>query len=157
MRLGLRGDYLIHGTNKPAGVGMRASHGCIRMNPDHIEWLYPQVPVGTPVTIVNQPLLVGTASGELYVEAHPALDEDKARRTAALLKDVEKRMARGAAPGVAVDYERVALITRERRGYPLSIMAAGRDPQATLAAARRVTNVVSYEWFEAPQPGAPPR
>jgi L,D-transpeptidase ErfK/SrfK len=157
MRLGLPGDFLIHGTNKPAGLGMRVSHGCIRMNPDHIEWLYPQVPVGTPVTIVNQPLLVGTAGSELYVEAHPALDEDKARRTAALLKDVEKRMAKGGALSAPVDYERVALITRERRGYPLSIMAAGRDPQATVAAARRVTNVVSYEWFETAEQDAPPR
>ena len=25
--------YLVHGTNKPAGVGMRASHGCIRLYP----------------------------------------------------------------------------------------------------------------------------
>ncbi len=146
MRLGLRGDYLIHGTNKAASVGMRVSHGCIRMNPEHIEWLYPQVPIGLPVHIVNQPLLVGAAGGELFVEAHPALEEDRTRRTAVLLKDVEKRMAKRA-PGTAVDYERLARVANERRGIPLSIMAGSPEMDATVAAARRVANVVSYDWF----------
>ena len=54
MRLGLPG-YLIHGTNKPSGVGMRVTHGCIRMFPEDIEALYKTVPVGTAVKIVNQP------------------------------------------------------------------------------------------------------
>jgi L,D-transpeptidase ErfK/SrfK len=155
MRLGLRGDYLIHGTNKPAGVGMRASHGCIRMNPDHIEWLYPQVPLGLPVHIVNQPLLVGSAGGELFAEAHPALEEDRARRTAALLKDVEKRLAKVAGPGAIVDYERLARIANERRGFPVSIMAAGQDLDAAIAAARRVSNVVSYDWFAEDEKAGP--
>ncbi len=153
MRLGLRGDYLIHGTNKPAGVGMRVSHGCIRMNPDHIEWLYPQVPIGLPVHIVNQPVLVGMAGGELFAEVHPALEEDKTRRTAALLKDVEKHLTSRQGAAGAVDYERLARIAREQRGFPQSIMVAGPDPDATLAAARRVTNTVTYEWFEEDGPG----
>ena len=54
MRLGLPG-YLIHGTNKPSGVGMRVTHGCVRMFPEDIEALYKTVPTGTPVNIVNQP------------------------------------------------------------------------------------------------------
>ncbi len=92
------GDYLIHGTNKPAGVGMRVSHGCIRMNPDDIEWLFPQVPVGLPVHIVNQPRAGRHRGGELFVEAHPALEEDKTRPTAALLREIEKRLAEEADP-----------------------------------------------------------
>ena len=28
--------YMIHGTNKPAGVGLRSSHGCIRLYPEDI-------------------------------------------------------------------------------------------------------------------------
>jgi len=75
MRLGLPG-YLIHGTNKPSGVGMRVTHGCVRMFPEDIEALYKTVPVGTPVNIVNQPVKIGwTADGTLYLEAHPALME----------------------------------------------------------------------------------
>lgn len=147
MRLALPGDYLIHGTNKPAGVGMRVSHGCIRMNPDHIAWLFPQVPVGLPVHIVNQPLLVGAAGGDLYLEAHPSLEEDKTRRTAALLREVERRLAKNARPGAGVDYDRVARLATERRGFPVSIMVGSPDLQAEVAQARRVTNVVTYEWF----------
>lgn len=152
MRLALRGDYLIHGTNKPAGIGMRASHGCIRMNPGHIEWLFPKVPIGMRVHIVNQPLLLGSAGGELLVEAHPALEEDRAQRTAALLEQIGNRLA-GLQPGAMVDYERVARIVNERRGIPVSIMAAGADLDATVASARRVTNIVSYDWFTTEQVG----
>jgi L,D-transpeptidase ErfK/SrfK len=75
MRLGLPG-YLIHGTNKPSGVGMRVSHGCVRMFPEDIEALYKTVPVGTSVNIVNQPVKIGwTVDGTLYLESHPALHE----------------------------------------------------------------------------------
>jgi L,D-transpeptidase ErfK/SrfK len=75
MRLGLPG-YLIHGTNKPSGVGMRVTHGCVRMFPEDIEALYQTVPTGTTVNIVNQPVKIGwTADGTLYLEAHPALTE----------------------------------------------------------------------------------
>jgi L,D-transpeptidase ErfK/SrfK len=72
MGLGMPG-YLIHGTNKPIGVGMRVSHGCIL--PEDIARLFPQVPVGTPVNIVNQPVKAGWYGGKLYLEVHPALEE----------------------------------------------------------------------------------
>lgn len=147
MRLALPGDYLIHGTNKPAGVGMRVSHGCIRMNPEDIEWLFPQVAVGTPVQIVNQPLLLGVTGNEFVVEAHPPLEEDQARRTPALLREVEKRLAKSGRPREAIDFERLARIAADQRGFPVSIMAAGPDQDATVAQAVRVTNVASYEWF----------
>jgi L,D-transpeptidase ErfK/SrfK len=74
MRLGIPG-YLIHSTNKPLGVGMRVSHGCIRMLPEDIERLFPQLPTGTPVTIVNQPVKAGWYGGKLYIEIHPPLEE----------------------------------------------------------------------------------
>jgi len=75
LRLAL-GSYLIHGTNLPSGVGMRVTHGCIRMFPEDIEAMYKTVPVGTSVNIVNQPVKLGwTADGTLYLEAHPALHE----------------------------------------------------------------------------------
>lgn len=74
MRLGIPG-YLIHSTNKPLGVGMRVSHGCIRMLPEDIERLFPQLPTGTPVTIVNQPVKAGWHGGKLFLEIHPPLEE----------------------------------------------------------------------------------
>ncbi len=77
LRLGIPG-YLIHSTNKPYGVGMRVSHGCIRMYPEDIEKLFPDIKVGTAVYIVDQPVKVGwLKDNTLYIEVHPALkDED---------------------------------------------------------------------------------
>ncbi len=72
LRLSKR-SYLIHGTNKPPGVGMQVSHGCIRLYPESIENLYKQVPKGTQVNIVNQPYLVTWHNKMLYLEVHPQL------------------------------------------------------------------------------------
>lgn len=79
MRLGIPG-YLIHSTNKPYGVGMRVTHGCVRMYPEDIELLYPLIPVGTPVAIVNQPIKLGWLGDTLYVEIHPPLEEEHTER-----------------------------------------------------------------------------
>ena len=73
IRLGLPG-YLIHGTNRPAGVGMRVSHGCIRMLPEDIEFLFEQVGVKTPVRIINEPIKLGWEGDTLVMEAHPLLE-----------------------------------------------------------------------------------
>ncbi|MCV5262796.1 L,D-transpeptidase family protein, partial [Escherichia coli] len=50
------GEYLIHGTNKDFGIGMRVSAGCIRMDPSDIEWLFDKVRNGEDVNIINQPI-----------------------------------------------------------------------------------------------------
>ena len=75
MRLGIPG-YLIHSTNKPYGVGMRVTHGCLRMYPEDIERLFENIPVGTPVHLINQPIKLGWLAGSLFVELHPPLEED---------------------------------------------------------------------------------
>lgn len=76
MRLGWR-EYLIHGTNKPEGVGRRSSAGCIRMFPEDIEILYNLIKIGTQVTIVNEPYKIGWLNNQLYFEAHQPLQEDQ--------------------------------------------------------------------------------
>lgn len=76
LRLDVPG-YLIHSTNKPYGVGMRVSHGCIRMYPEDMEKLFPQIKVGTPVYIVNQPIKVGWSDNLLYIEVHPDLEGEE--------------------------------------------------------------------------------
>lgn len=74
LRLNLPG-YLIHGTNKPYGVGMRVTHGCIRLLPEDIEELFHKVRVNTQVQILNQPVKVGWLDGVLYLEVHPPIEE----------------------------------------------------------------------------------
>ncbi len=68
------GAYLIHGTNRPAGVGMQVTHGCIRMFPEDIAELYGLVPVNTKVNLIDQPTKVGWLRGTLYIERHPLLE-----------------------------------------------------------------------------------
>lgn len=62
--------YFIHGTNRPWSIGMRVSRGCVRLYPEDILALFPQVPQGTPVRIVNTPYKVGRERGVWYLEAH---------------------------------------------------------------------------------------
>ena len=75
------GTYLIHGTNNPMAVGMAITHGCIRMYPEDVAALFPLIPVGTKVWLINEPVKVAFADGELLVEAHPPVD-DQGQNTA---------------------------------------------------------------------------
>lgn len=68
-------SYVIHGTNKPYGIGRRVSSGCIRMYPEDIERLFGLVPLKTPVTVINDPVKLGWSHGELYLEVHPSIEE----------------------------------------------------------------------------------
>ena len=78
LRLGIAG-YLIHGTDKPWGIGMRVTHGCMRLYPEDIESLFKAVPVGTPVRLVSQPFKVGWLAGVLYLQTFPPLEEDRGK------------------------------------------------------------------------------
>jgi L,D-transpeptidase ErfK/SrfK len=68
------GTYLIHGTNNPIAVGLAVTHGCIRMYPNDVAALFPLIPVGTPVRLINEPIKVAWIDGELFLEAHPPVD-----------------------------------------------------------------------------------
>jgi len=77
MRLDIHpGAYLIHGTNNPIAVGMAITHGCIRMYPEDIEALFPQVPVNTPVWLINEPIKVARVNGQVWLEVHPPVDAE---------------------------------------------------------------------------------
>ncbi len=73
LRLGIPG-YLIHGTNRPAGVGMRVSHGCIRMFPEDVEFLFERIRVKTAVRIIDVPVKMGWDGEALVAEVHPLLE-----------------------------------------------------------------------------------
>jgi L,D-transpeptidase ErfK/SrfK len=80
--------YLIHGTNEPRGLGMRVSHGCIRMFPEDVAALFQMVEPGVQVTIVNQPYKMGWGEGGLYLEAHPPLVEESVDWTPTAMTEV---------------------------------------------------------------------
>ncbi|WP_257983854.1 L,D-transpeptidase family protein, partial [Klebsiella pneumoniae] len=48
--------YAIHGTNANFGIGLRVSQGCIRLRNDDIKFLFDNVPVGTRVQLIDQPV-----------------------------------------------------------------------------------------------------
>lgn len=138
-------SYLIHGTNRPAGVGMRVSHGCVRLFPENIEFLYSAAPVGVRVTIVDEPYLLAYADGAPVLEVHPPLADDE-RDLDALLAQRLAALQDGKYTQEP-DPDRVAAIVAAARGIPFAISAATAAPEAELAAAVIVTNLV-----EPPQP-----
>jgi len=114
--------YFIHGTNRPWSIGMRVSRGCVRLYPEDILSLFPKVPQGTPVRIVDTPYKVGREHGVWYLEAHPPEGHDlEAARTAAA--DLLAK-AGVTPPGPAADAARAVLMRPP--GVPAPVTP--RDP-----------------------------
>jgi len=95
--------YAIHGTNIPWGIGMLVSHGCLRLYPEDIERLFPDVKVGTKVRFVYQTVKAGQRGDEAYVEAHA----DVYRLGRSLASDAQAALRRrglaGAGNGAALE------------------------------------------------------
>jgi L,D-transpeptidase ErfK/SrfK len=149
MRLGWP-SYLIHGTNKPPAVGMRASAGCVRLYPEDIAQIFEAVPDGTKVTVVNQPFLLGWRGDRLYVQAYEPLVDDKRDWSdvpKALRQKLKKPKSalwkRVAEHDGQVDWEAVRAAAAEPRGIAFSVgPGPGRDLAATVAQAPRVRNAL---------------
>lgn len=119
--------YLIHGTNKPYGVGMQVSHGCVRLYPEDIEVLFEKAPVGTPVRIVHQPYMTAWNGDMLYLEAHEPLEKwagQKQLQQQSLLKQLRQGAAE---KGATVDWEKVDRILQRADGIPAPILASSPE------------------------------
>ncbi|MFZ1985928.1 MAG: L,D-transpeptidase family protein [Desulfatitalea sp.] len=111
-------SYLIHGTNKPSSIGLSATNGCIRLYPEDVKKLYESTPVNTPVSIVNQPYLIGQGNGVIYMEVHApleGLDAVDTKKIYAKLRNMEKKSAR------KLDWGKVKKVMAEARGIPVPI------------------------------------
>ena len=129
MRLGVPG-YLIHGTNKPYGIGMRVTHGCVRMYPEDIERLFNMVPVGTPVRLVDQPVKVGRLNGQLMVESHAPLEEDNLPIKVTLEQAHQAVIAKTGPDMAGVDQATLELAVEQFSGIPVPISAPVSYPVA---------------------------
>jgi L,D-transpeptidase ErfK/SrfK len=126
-------EVRIHGSNKPWAIGRRVSSGCMRMYPEDIIRLFDQVPVGTKVTVVEQPILVAWADGDLYIEAHPSRIQSNDLEITGEFKPKEmtdamrKNIIAAAGQGSegAIDWDRAEKAVRERLGYPVVIAGPG--------------------------------
>jgi L,D-transpeptidase ErfK/SrfK len=137
--------YLIHGTNKPAGVGMRVSHGCIRLYPENIENLYERIEIGSRVRIVNQPVLFGWQNGDLLFEAHTPLLEDGRNWGRNLMTFAKSNLVNYSGEAITIDEHRIQTIASDQRGFPVSVIAGGPDTDAQVRNARRVINIIDHE------------
>jgi L,D-transpeptidase ErfK/SrfK len=128
LRLGWA-DFLIHGTNKPDGVGRNVSHGCIRLYPEDILRLYAEVPIGTPVRVVDQSILAAWSHGRLYVAVHPTksqTDEIGEGKLMTAIPQLEAALT-AAVANVAGDrrgvvkWDLVNRLGRETSGIPVAV------------------------------------
>jgi len=124
-----KANYMIHGTNKPSSIGLKATNGCIRLYPEDIKKLYENTKVKTPVCIVNQPYLVGHRDGAVYLEVHAAPDDVDAfelKKMYAKLKAIEKKTGR------KLDWKKVRETVAEARGIPVPVfeMRQGSDGES---------------------------
>lgn len=122
--LGIPG-YRIHGTDerKALGIGMRVTHGCVRLYPENIEQLFSIVPLGTPVYIVDQPIKAGWLADTLFMEVHSPLEEDELPiniNVEGAVK-VAKAKARAETP---IDMEAIELLVEQGSGIPVPIASA---------------------------------
>ena len=97
---------------------MRVTHGCVRMYPKDVEQIFSSVRVGTPVHIVNQPYKVGVAHGNVYLEVHPHLEEDKDKFRDQFSHVVELIVAQTTGQGAQIDLERAAARGQRENGDP---------------------------------------
>lgn len=120
-------SYLIHGTNRPDGVGMRVSRGCIRMFPEDIESLYERVPSGTRVNIIDQPFKAGWSDdGVLYAQSFPPLEENEASFEPLLnAMEVVSRAFGGEQP--PVDYARLRTLVEQPDGLIVSLLQTAEE------------------------------
>ena len=139
LRLGME-SYLIHGTNKPYGVGMRVSHGCIRLYPEDIELLFDDIPLNTPVHIVNQPVLAGWQDGVLFLESHRALEDDEIPDIQRLTAVIESASSRYPDIYLQVDWSRAGQMMREPRGIAMPLSENGYTAVDVLRSAHLVRN-----------------
>jgi L,D-transpeptidase ErfK/SrfK len=119
-------SYLIHGTNKPYGVGMRSSHGCMRLYPEDIAVFFDLIPIGTKVTVVNQPYLFGWRDGALYLQAYAVMEDDsrnwskdRKRLLAKLLHPKER--GKIAQHDDEIDWQRVGDLAHTPRAVPVPV------------------------------------
>jgi L,D-transpeptidase ErfK/SrfK len=140
-------SYLIHGTNKPYGVGMRSSHGCMRLYPEDIAVFFDLIPIGTKVTVVNQPYLFGWRDGVLYLQAYAVMEDDSRNWS----KDGKRLLAKMLNPKLGakiaehsneIDWDRVGELAHSPRAIPVPITGSLDGVDAIVGSSLLVENTL---------------
>ncbi len=142
-------EYLMHGTNKPYGIGRRVSSGCIRMLPENITKVFEMVPVGTPVTVVDQPVKAAMVGNDLYLEVNPTgkdlgdiellghFDKEELPEDMVTVPDGLKALLNSAIgdKDVNIDWDLVEMAYIEKKSYPVKVGTIPADISEDLNAA----------------------
>jgi len=120
--LTLSHGYGIHGTNLPWSIGRLTTHGCIRLYPEDIEFLYGKVNIGTPVELIYQPIKVGMKNNNIYIEVHKDIYGLIKHPFEEALKKIKKY---GSIKNVNLDRVRLAL--EEKTGVPINVSAIHKE------------------------------
>jgi L,D-transpeptidase ErfK/SrfK len=102
----------IHGTNAPSSIYRAATHGCIRVGPDDIAWLFERVIVGTPGQVIYEPILLGVVGGDIFLEVHRDIYRELRNEPAAHVR----LMAAEAGLAGDIDWDAAAAALDARRG-----------------------------------------
>src|SRR6204780_2970466 len=124
------GTYLIHGTNNPIAVGLAVTHGCIRMYPDDVAALFPLVPVGTSVRLINDPIKVAYVGGELLLEAHPPVDAEGQSFEPNVDQFAEMLRAAVGETTVAIHWDYAREVLQKADGVIATVALEANDPNA---------------------------
>jgi L,D-transpeptidase ErfK/SrfK len=144
-------SYLIHGTNKPYGVGMRSSHGCMRLYPEDIAVFFDLIPIGTKVTVVNQPYMFGWRDHTLYLQAYAVLEDDTRDWNTNRKRLLDHLLNPQAHPEMArkfhsddsqVDWQRISAIAHDPRALPVPVTTNQRGVDEVVSRARLVANTL---------------
>src|SRR6202166_3529040 len=145
------GTYLIHGTNNPIAVGLAVTHGCIRMYPDDVAALFPLIPVGTPVSLINVPIKVAWVDGELLLEAHPPVDEQGQSVEPEIEQFADMLRVAVGDTTVAIHWDYAREVLQKADGVIATVALAADDPNSPAPASTPASAPES-----APAPAAAP-
>ena len=127
--------YAIHGTNSNFGIGLRVSQGCIRLRNDDIKYLFDNVPVGTRVQLIDQPVKVTTEpDGSRWVEVHEPLSRNRAEFESTNRVPLPMTAGlRAQLNGADVDAVKVDGALERRSGMPVNVSGAVHTPLVTIS------------------------
>jgi L,D-transpeptidase ErfK/SrfK len=118
--IGLAGaGFGVHGTNAPSSIYGVVTHGCVRLHPDDIAWLFPRVTVGMTVRIVYEPILLADVGGRVFLEVHP----DVYRRAPVSIESVRTR-ATELGLDRHIDWTQAARVVALQQGVARDVTAA---------------------------------
>lgn len=149
-------EYLIHGTNRPFGIGRRVSSGCMRMYPEDIVRLYTLIPEGSQVNVVSQDMKAGWIDNQLFIEVHPNADQSYAIEEHEEVpfvapskeqKEFIKKIA-GESRISDINWDAVNQEFKERSGYPVVIIKGDKEQGLPMQSKQDAENAAANEGLD---------